>query len=170
MLLWLNDDKAREIDNDPSEVMFGESSESNMSLDEVCPFIGQCFGDRLYLKEGPSSTLSARIMYPGLMVRVTIREAPASGLASGAHRAHTAHARDELGSFRENVERQSQRNPCARVATRWSAMHVSTTLLRHLTMRRGITPYRNTPPPRALFGSQTPCVPGTHPTGLCRLA
>ena len=45
------------------------------------------FGDRLYLKEGPSSTLSARIMFPGLMVRVTILEAPASGLASVAYRA-----------------------------------------------------------------------------------
>jgi hypothetical protein len=33
MLLWLNDDKAREIDNNPSEVMFRESSESNMSRD-----------------------------------------------------------------------------------------------------------------------------------------
>jgi hypothetical protein len=42
MLLWLNDDEAREIDSDPSEVMFGESSESNMSRDEVCPFIAQC--------------------------------------------------------------------------------------------------------------------------------
>jgi hypothetical protein len=42
-------------------------------------------GDRLYLKEGPSLTLNARIMCPGLMVRVTIREAPASGLASGAY-------------------------------------------------------------------------------------
>jgi hypothetical protein len=52
------------------------------------------FGDRLYLEEGPSSTLSARLMCPGLMVRVTIREAPASGLASGAYRAHAAHARD----------------------------------------------------------------------------
>jgi hypothetical protein len=41
MLLWFNDDKAREIDNDPSEVMFGESSESNMSRDGVCSFIGQ---------------------------------------------------------------------------------------------------------------------------------
>jgi hypothetical protein len=56
------------------------------------------FGDRLYLKEGPSSTLSARIMCPGLMVRVTIREAPASGLASGAYRAHAAHARDQRHS------------------------------------------------------------------------
>ena len=78
VLLWLNDDKAREIDNDPSEVMFRESSESNMSRDEVCLFIGQCFGDRLYLKEEPSLTLNARIMCPGLMVRVTIREAPGS--------------------------------------------------------------------------------------------
>jgi hypothetical protein len=42
MLLWLSDDKAREIDNDPSEVMFGESGESNMSRDEVCLFLGQC--------------------------------------------------------------------------------------------------------------------------------
>jgi hypothetical protein len=42
MLLWVNGDKAREIDNDPSEVMFGESSESNMSRDEVRLFIGQC--------------------------------------------------------------------------------------------------------------------------------
>jgi hypothetical protein len=42
MLLWLNDDEAREIDNDPSDAMFGESSESNMSREEVCPFIGQC--------------------------------------------------------------------------------------------------------------------------------
>jgi hypothetical protein len=41
MLLWLNDDKAREIDNEPSEVMFGESSESNMSRDKIRPFIGQ---------------------------------------------------------------------------------------------------------------------------------
>ena len=76
VLLWLNDDKAREIDSDPFEVMLGESSESNMSRDEVCPFIGQCSGDRLYLKEGHSSRLNARIMCPGLMVRVTIREAP----------------------------------------------------------------------------------------------
>jgi hypothetical protein len=53
------------------------------------------FRDRLYLKEGPSSTLSARIMCPGLMVRVTIREAPTSGLATGAYRAHEAHARDQ---------------------------------------------------------------------------
>ena len=98
MLLWLNDDKAREIDNDPSEVMFGESSESNMSRDEACPFIGQCFGDRLYLKEDPSLTLNARIMCPGLMVRVTIREAPASGLVSGAYSAHAAHARDQRHS------------------------------------------------------------------------
>jgi hypothetical protein len=52
------------------------------------------FVDRLYLEEGPSSTLNARIMCPGLMVRVTIREAPASGLASVAYRAHAAHARD----------------------------------------------------------------------------
>jgi len=42
MLLWFNDDKTREIDDEPSEVMFGESSESNMSRNEVCPFIGQC--------------------------------------------------------------------------------------------------------------------------------
>jgi len=98
MLLWFNDGKAREIDNDPSEVMFGESSESNMSRDEVRLFIGQCFGDRLYLKEGPSLTLNARIVCPGLMVRVTIREAPSLGLASGAHRAYAAHARDQLHS------------------------------------------------------------------------
>jgi hypothetical protein len=98
VLLWLNDDKAREIDDDPSEVMFGESSESNLSRDEVCPFIGQCFGDRLYLKEDSSLTLNARIMCPGLMVRVTIREVPASGLASGACRAHAAHARDQRHS------------------------------------------------------------------------
>jgi hypothetical protein len=52
------------------------------------------FGDRLYLKEGPSSTLSVWIMCPGLMVRVTIREVLASGLASVAYRAHAAHARD----------------------------------------------------------------------------
>ena len=98
MLLWLNDDKAREIDNDPSEVMFGESSESNMSRDEVCLFIGHRFGDRLYLKESPSLTLNARSTCPGLMVRVTIREVPASGLASGAYRAHAAHARDQRHS------------------------------------------------------------------------
>ena len=108
MLLWFNDDKAREIDNDPSEVMFGESSESNMSRDEVCLFIGQCFGDRLYLKEEPSLTLNARIMCPGLMVRVTIREAPSSGLASGAYRAHalthvTSDTRDAHG--RANLTR-----------------------------------------------------------------
>jgi hypothetical protein len=42
MLLWFNDDKVREIDNDPSEVMFRKSSESNISHDRVCPFIGQC--------------------------------------------------------------------------------------------------------------------------------
>ena len=35
-------------------------------------------GDRLYMEEGTSSTPSARIMCPGLMVRVTIREAPGS--------------------------------------------------------------------------------------------
>ena len=40
------------------------------------------FGDRLYLQEGPSSTLSARIVCPGLMVHVTIRDAQASGLAT----------------------------------------------------------------------------------------
>jgi len=40
MLLWFNDDKAREIDNDPSEVMFRESSESNTSRDGACSFIG----------------------------------------------------------------------------------------------------------------------------------
>jgi len=56
------------------------------------------FGDRLYLEEGPSSTPDARIMCPGLMVRVTIREAPASGLASGAYRALAAHARDQRHS------------------------------------------------------------------------
>jgi hypothetical protein len=89
MLLWFNDDEAREIDNDPSEVMFGESSESNMSRDEVCLFIGQCSAIA-----STSSTLNARIMCPGLMVRVTIHEAPASGLASVACRAHAAHARD----------------------------------------------------------------------------
>jgi len=69
-----------------------------MSRDEVCPFIGQCFGDRLYLKEGPSLTLNARIMCPGLMVRVTIREAPASSMASGAYWAHAAYARDQRHS------------------------------------------------------------------------
>jgi hypothetical protein len=42
MLLWFNDDKAREIDNNPSEVMFRESSKSNISRDEVRLFIGQC--------------------------------------------------------------------------------------------------------------------------------
>jgi hypothetical protein len=42
-------------------------------------------GDRLYLEEGTSSTPSARIMCPGLMVRVTIREAPAPRLATGAY-------------------------------------------------------------------------------------
>jgi len=95
MLPWLNDDKAREIDNDPSEVMFGESSESNMSRGEVCPFVGQCFGGRLYLKEGPSLTLNARIVCPGQMVRAAIPDTPASGLASGAYRARVAHARDQ---------------------------------------------------------------------------
>jgi hypothetical protein len=50
------------------------------------------FGDRLHLEEDPSLTLSARIMCPELMVRVTIREAPASGLATAAYRAHAAHA------------------------------------------------------------------------------
>jgi hypothetical protein len=74
--------------------MFRESSESNISRNKVCPFIGQCFGDCLYLKVDPSLTLNARIMCPGLIVRVTIREALASGLASGAYRAHTAYARD----------------------------------------------------------------------------
>jgi hypothetical protein len=52
------------------------------------------FGDRLHLEEGSSLTLSAQIMCPGLMVRVTMRKAPASGLATGACRAHAAHARD----------------------------------------------------------------------------
>jgi hypothetical protein len=52
MLVWLNDDEAREIDNDPSEVMFGESSESNMSRDELCPFIGQCSAIASNLPEG----------------------------------------------------------------------------------------------------------------------
>jgi hypothetical protein len=41
--------------------------------------------NRLYLEEGTSSTPSARIMCPGLMVRVTIREAPAPILATGAY-------------------------------------------------------------------------------------
>jgi hypothetical protein len=53
------------------------------------------FGDRLHLEERLSSTPDARIMCPGLMVRVTIREAPASELASGAYRAHAAYARDQ---------------------------------------------------------------------------
>ena len=56
------------------------------------------FGNRQHLKESPGSTLSARIMCPGLMVRVTIREAPASGLVSGAYSAHAAHARDQRHS------------------------------------------------------------------------
>jgi hypothetical protein len=43
-------------------------------------------GDRLHLEKGLSSTLSARTVCPGLMVRVTIREAPASGLPTGAYR------------------------------------------------------------------------------------
>jgi hypothetical protein len=52
------------------------------------------FGDRFYLKEGPSLTLNVWIMCPRLMVRVTICEALASGLASGAYRVYTAHVRD----------------------------------------------------------------------------
>jgi hypothetical protein len=65
------------------------------------------FGDRLYLKEGPSSTLSARIMCRGLMVRVTIREAPTSGLATGTYRAHEAHTRDQWHPRRSRVSRVS---------------------------------------------------------------
>jgi hypothetical protein len=50
----------------------------------------------------------------------------------------------ELETPRKHVERHLQRNPRARAATRWSAMQVwprSTTLWRHLTMRRRITPH-----------------------------
>jgi hypothetical protein len=53
------------------------------------------FGDRLHLEAVLSSTPNARIMCPGRMVRVTIREAPASGVATGVYRAHAAHARDQ---------------------------------------------------------------------------
>jgi hypothetical protein len=42
-LFWLIDDKVREVDDNPSEVMFGESSESNMSHDEVCSIVGWCW-------------------------------------------------------------------------------------------------------------------------------
>jgi hypothetical protein len=90
------------IDDGPSDVMFGESSESNMSRDEVCSFIGQCLAIA-----APSSTLSARIMCPRLMVRVTIREAPASRLTTGAYRAHAAHARDLRDSRCSRVSRVS---------------------------------------------------------------
>jgi hypothetical protein len=44
----------REIDNDPSEVMFGESSESNMSRDEVRLFIGQCSAIASTWKKAPA--------------------------------------------------------------------------------------------------------------------
>jgi hypothetical protein len=50
----------------------------------------------------------------------------------------------ELETPRKHVERHLQRNTRARAATRWSAMQVwprSTTLWRHLTMRRRITPH-----------------------------
>ena len=41
-ILWLIDDKVREVDDEPSEVIFGESSEDNMSRDEVCSIVGWC--------------------------------------------------------------------------------------------------------------------------------
>jgi hypothetical protein len=41
------------------------------------------FGDRLHLEEDPSLTLSARIMCPELMVRVTIREAASFRIGYG---------------------------------------------------------------------------------------
>jgi hypothetical protein len=53
------------------------------------------FGNRLYLKERPSSTPDARIVSLGLMVHVMICDAPASELAAGAYRAHAAHARNQ---------------------------------------------------------------------------